>query len=75
MSVVQLLLFEEAPAPKVITSVPKTSGPPVLNGFYYEQSSRKFVSFVLGRRHYEMLASRCRHPKEWQDKIKKERVI
>jgi len=47
----------------------------VLNGFYYEQSSRKFVSFVLGRRHYEILASRCRHDKQWQEKIKKERFI
>ncbi len=48
---------------------------PVLNGFYYETSSRKFVSFVLGRRHYEIPASRCRLTKEWQQKIMRERSI
>lgn len=75
MSVEQLLLFEEVPAAPVIISVPEAKITPVLNGFYYEQSSRKFVSFVLGRRHYEILASRCRLPDEWKNKIKEERVI
>lgn len=46
-----------------------------LNGFYYEESSRRFVSYVLGRRHFEVLASRCNFPKEWQEKIKRERSI
>lgn len=48
---------------------------PLLNGFYYESSSKKFVSFVQGRRHYEILESRCREFKYWQDMIKKERSI
>jgi hypothetical protein len=49
--------------------------PLVLNGFYYEQSSKKFVSYVQGRRHYEILASACRHDKAWKDAIMKERFI
>lgn len=72
MSVEQLLMFEEAPVDLVEISVPTVSP---LNGFYYEQSSRKYVSFVLGKRHFEMLASRCRFPDEWKNKIKEERAI
>ncbi|OKP97749.1 hypothetical protein A3849_13665 [Paenibacillus sp. P46E] len=48
---------------------------PVLNGFYYERSTDMFVSFVQGRRHYEMPARGCEHLKEWQNRIKKERPI
>lgn len=51
---------------------------PVLNGFYYEERSRRFVSFALGKRHFEILASRCsppKWPKEWQETIKRERSI
>lgn len=48
---------------------------PVLNGFYYERATDKFVSFVQGRRHYEISAWRCQHTKEWQNRIKKERAI
>lgn len=51
------------------------STPAVLNGVYYEQSSGKFVSFVLGRRHYEWSAKRCTFDKEWQEKTKRERAI
>lgn len=51
------------------------STPAVLNGVYYEQESGKFVSFVLGRRHYEWSAKRCTFDKEWQEKTKKERAI
>lgn len=47
----------------------------LLNGFYYERSTKKLVSFVFGRRHYEILASRCRLDKEWKEKIMKERSI
>ncbi|MDT9723806.1 hypothetical protein DUZ99_02195 [Xylanibacillus composti] len=57
---------------------PAADAPKPLNGMYYEQSSRKFVSFVLGRRYWERLASLCRPPmysKEWQEKIKRERAI
>lgn len=48
---------------------------PERNGMYYEQSTDRFVSFVLGRRHYEMSAQDCIWPKAWQDKTKKERSI
>ncbi|MEK3658212.1 hypothetical protein NSQ29_01455 [Paenibacillus sp. FSL F4-0236] len=47
----------------------------VLNGVYYEQASGKFVSFVLGRRHYEWSAKNCTFDKEWQEKTKRERAI
>ncbi len=66
MRVEQLDLFTEfSPAP----------APAALNGFYYEQATRKFVSFVLGRRHYEVLASRCRFDQEWKNRIMQERSI
>ncbi|MEC0310152.1 hypothetical protein P4H67_25695 [Paenibacillus lautus] len=43
---IQLDLFEEQDAQTV------------LNGMYYEQSSGKFVSYVLGRRHFEVSTGR-----------------
>jgi len=46
-----------------------------LNGMYYEKATDKFVSFVLGRRHYEEPARRCKHPKKWQERINRERSI
>lgn len=49
--------------------------PKPLNGVYYEESSCKFVSFVLGRRHYEWSAKKCSFNKEWQEKTKRERAI
>ncbi len=71
MSIQQLDLFsfnqEERPA------APQAS--PILRGFYYEASTDKFVSFSLGRRHYEVSAKRCTFSKAWQTKIKKERSI
>ena len=48
---------------------------PVLNGFYYEQATDKFVSFVQGRRYYEEPAKGSQLPKEWREKTKKERTI
>lgn len=48
---------------------------PVLNGMYYEQATDKFVSFVLGRRFYEEPVKGCKHLKEWQNRIKRERAI
>ncbi|WP_019420156.1 hypothetical protein [Paenibacillus sp. OSY-SE] len=48
---------------------------PVLNGMYYERSTERFVSFVLGRRHYEVSAKRCFLDKAWQEKTKRERAI
>ncbi|MFK4167670.1 hypothetical protein ACI2LM_15635 [Paenibacillus lautus] len=47
----------------------------VLNGMYYEKATDKFVSFVLGRRHYEEPARGCPHDKEWQQRLKRERSI
>jgi hypothetical protein len=71
MNVKQLDLFsfdqQECPA--------QLQAAPVLNGCYYETSSNRFVCFVLGRRHYEVSAVRCREPKDWQAKLKKERAI
>lgn len=51
------------------------TAPPALNGMYYEKATDKFVSFVLGKRHYEERAKGCGYSKEWQDKTKRERAI
>ncbi|WP_374019042.1 hypothetical protein ABU162_04645 [Paenibacillus thiaminolyticus] len=48
---------------------------PPLNGMYYERRTDRFVSFVLGRRHYEIPAKRCTFDKAWQEKTKQERAI
>ncbi|WP_036708088.1 hypothetical protein [Paenibacillus pinihumi] len=70
----QLELFDFEP--KVEPAIIFTSySVPALNGFYYETKTRKFVSFVLGQRYYEIPASRCRLAKEWQQKIMRERSI
>jgi len=70
----QLDLFSDwaAPAAPVAPAVTKA---PVLNGMYYERSTDKFVSFVLGRRHYEVPAKTCGFMKEWQEKTKRTRAI
>lgn len=47
----------------------------ILNGMYYERSSGKFVSFVCGRRHYEVVAQGCGLDHEWQDRTKRFRSI
>lgn len=60
---IQLDLFEEQDAQTV------------LNGMYYEQSSGKFVSYVLGRRHFEITPGRCLGDKEWKERMMKERAI
>lgn len=71
----QLDLFSVAGAGPVRMPAFKVMTAPTLNGFYYECQTRKFVSFVLGRRHYEIPASRCRLAKDWQQKIMRERSI
>lgn len=48
---------------------------PVLNGMYYEQSTNKYVSFVLGRRFFEVTPSRCLGDKEWKERTMRERSI
>ncbi|MPY20266.1 hypothetical protein [Paenibacillus glucanolyticus] len=60
---IQLDLFDEQDAQTV------------LNGMYYEQSSGKFVSYVLGRRHFEVTPGRCLGDKEWKERIMRERAI
>lgn len=62
MNVVQLDLFDH------IDSAP-------LNGMYYERSSGKFVSFVLGRRYFEVTPAHCLGDKAWKDKTMRERSI
>ena len=62
---VQLDLFDTIEQPKQ----------PTLNGMYYERSSGKFVSFVQGRRHFEVTPGRCLGDKAWQDKTMRERAI
>ena len=47
----------------------------VLNGMYYEQSSNRFVSYVLGCRYFEVTPSRCLGDKDWKDKTMRERAI
>lgn len=63
---VQLDLFE------VDEEQPQQAG---LNGMYYERSSRKFVSFVCGRRHFEISPAGCLGDKAWKDKTMRERAI
>lgn len=64
--VAQLDLFDD---------VEPVAAAPVLNGFYYERSTDRFVSFVLGKRHYEEPAKGCPHLKEWQERMRRERSI
>lgn len=66
MEMIQLILFED---------VEPASAAPVLNGMYYECSSDKFVSFVMGNRFYEEPAKGSELPKEWREKTIKERAI
>ncbi|WP_341347085.1 hypothetical protein [Paenibacillus sp. FSL H3-0469] len=49
--------------------------PEVLNGMYYEQATGLFVSFVCGRRHYEIPAKGCGLNREWQERTKRLRAI
>lgn len=48
---------------------------PNLNGLYYERETDLFVTFVQGRRHYEVPPGQCLGDKAWKDKTKKERAI
>lgn len=71
----QLDLFGGADISPPAVRQPQKPRKVVLNGFYYESATDMFVSFVQGRRHYTMPARGCQHPKEWQNRIKKERAI
>jgi hypothetical protein len=59
----------------LFNDVEPAAAAPVLNGMYYERSTDKYVSFVLGRRYYEEPAKGCGHLKEWQEWMRKERAI
>ncbi|MFU1797339.1 hypothetical protein ACM1RC_25970 [Paenibacillus azoreducens] len=61
---VQLDLFDDQTADQL-----------VLNGMYYERSSNKFISFVCGRRHFEITPVRCLGDKDWKEKTMRERAI
>ncbi|OAB34151.1 hypothetical protein [Paenibacillus glacialis] len=52
-----------------------TDPSPVLNGMYYEQSTNRFVSYVLGRRYFEVTPSRCLGDKDWKERTMRERAI
>lgn len=45
------------------------------NGMYYERSTDQFVSFVLGRRYYEIAAKACNGDQAWKEKTRRERAI
>lgn len=46
-----------------------------LNGMYYERATGKFVSFVRGRRHFEVTPAQCLGDKDWKEKTMRERAI
>lgn len=48
---------------------------PILNGMYYEQSTGLFVTYVQGRRHFEVSPGQCLGDKAWKENTKRERVI
>lgn len=52
-----------------------TGKQPVLNGMYYERSTGLYVSYVQGRRYFEVTSARCLGDKAWKERIKKERAI
>lgn len=74
MKVEQLDLFAGI-EPEVPRQVPPPSRPAPLNGMYYERKTDRYVSFVHGRRHYEIAARRCGLAKDWQEKTRRERAI
>jgi len=73
MEHIQLSLFDDL----VLESQPDGQAPPdpSLNGFYYESSTDRFVSFALGCRHFEVFPKECDFPKEWQKRVMKDRAI
>ncbi|MEK3684890.1 hypothetical protein [Paenibacillus sp. FSL R10-2736] len=62
----------------LLDSKPKPSAAaqkPLLNGLYYERETDLFVTFVQGRRHYEVPPRQCLGDKAWKDKTMRERAI
>lgn len=58
-----------------IETQPEPQKQRVLNGMYYERSTGLFVSYMQGRRHFEVTPARCLGDKSWKDKTMKERAI
>ncbi|MGG4499131.1 hypothetical protein [Brevibacillus reuszeri] len=72
MEQIQLNIFDLVQEPLPDVQAPQDH---TLNGFYYERSADKFVSLVLGTKHYEVSPKECEFPKEWQKRVMKERAI
>lgn len=71
----ELDLFGGSSNDKAPPPVPAPAGEPVLNGMYYERSTGLYVSYVQGRRYFEVTTARCLGDKTWKERIKKERAI
>lgn len=70
MSVIQLDLFSFSKSePQVEQRAP------VLNGMYYEVNTGLFVSYVQGRRYYEVTPAHCLGDRAWKERIMRERSI
>ncbi|MEC0169874.1 hypothetical protein [Paenibacillus graminis] len=54
---------------------PPATATPILNGMYYERATGLFVTYIQGRRHYEVSWGQCLGDKAWKDKTKRERAI
>ncbi|ETT45745.1 hypothetical protein C162_20466 [Paenibacillus sp. FSL R7-269] len=54
---------------------PAAAQKPLLNGIYYERRTGLFVTYVQGRRHFEVSLGRCLGDKAWKEKTMRERAI
>lgn len=48
---------------------------PILNGIYYERATGLFVTYVQGRRYFEVSTGQCLGDKAWKEKTMRERAI
>ena len=48
---------------------------PILNGMYYEGNTDMFVSYVMGRRHYQVSAKGCKLDKAWHGRSALKRSV
>ncbi len=69
----QMNLFDYIDVVQQDDSLQRNSEGTLLNGCYYELSSGLYVSYVLGRRHWQ--GDGKNEPAEWRNRIKKERSI
>ncbi|MEK3792040.1 hypothetical protein MKX42_09985 [Paenibacillus sp. FSL R7-0204] len=54
---------------------PPIKAVPILNGLYYERSTGLFVTYVQGRRHFEVSTGQCLGDKARKEKTMRERAI